>query len=953
MKSDEADITWTYETEEITAEQWREIMAACQVYERRLLEDHSILAEDFALQFSSIPSDLLTPELERLRTEFLESADSSRSTNQEDDSQPERYLILEEIRSGGMGQVFRAFDRTCNRLVALKKIREEFAQDQRMRHRFLAEVELTADLEHPGVIPIYDQSIDGDGREFYVMRLIHGDGSGTLQQAITGFHTTPASDPVSRKRSWNSAKRGEFRKLIESVLVVADTTAHAHSRGIAHRDLKPSNILVGPYGETLIADWGLAKRIDSPRTRKQVPDTTDLPHPISTEKGAICSNTRGVGTMGFRAPEVESGSSAAHPIAADIYSLGAILECVIHGSVHSSSESTHHTSESKPPASILPLVAIAKKAMSLDVASRYESAQTMRADLSNWLAGESVTAYPESFVERLWNWPTRNRLLASAIAGALIIALLASGLFSWFQTVQKDRLRRALQTSSQLLEENQRAKESLVESFAQRESMALHAIIEFQSLLTLNPLLQSDTQFRAIREKVLQESRSFYDSLAKSVDQSATHDDESLGRLTDAAVALVLLENELGNFSDALRIAETACQRLRKTENRSQRLQYHLGRVLAFKGNIATRNGWKQQGLADQEEAVRLLEPLVDSNQLNPKDRSNAASLWSRAASPMAIGLAAKGDLQGASALLQKILATLNGRQPETFQDALLKVQSYGNLALVRFYSKDSKGTHESLDLAESATQRCKNLVDGGIPFREIVEFEVLRCTLVRFKSDLMIQEGKVEPAIELQTQSLAFLTDAVNRYPGNLEIQLAYHSCSTRLQTVLIEQGRTAKAKEVAQACLQLAKQIQQKDDTNPGAREFLLLAYHSMGHLTEKTSELQEAERCYREALSIATSLLNKTPESASLLSAVVELNVHLIRYELSANRLPEAESHFDESIRYGSKLKSLPDSSESQLSGLKNQMNVALRFLQESEQKAKKEAWTDKLKTAGLLP
>jgi hypothetical protein len=124
-------------------------------------------------------------------------------------------------------------------------------------------------------------------------------------------------------------------------------------------------------------------------------------------------------------------------------------------------------------------------------------------------------------------------------------------------------------------------------------------------------------------------------------------------------------------------------------------------------------------------------------------------------------------------------------------------------------------------------------------------------------------------------------------------------------------------------------------------------------MGHLTEKTSELQEAERCYREALSIATSLLNKTPESVSLLSAVVELNVHLIRYELSANRLPEAESHFDESIRYGSKLKSLPDSSESQISGLKNQMNVALRFLQESEQKAKKEAWTDKLKTAGLLP
>ncbi|MFN9383922.1 MAG: protein kinase domain-containing protein [Pirellulaceae bacterium] len=953
MNSDDADITFTYETDVISADQWRDVMAACQAYERRLLDDQSIRADDFALHFSSIPSHVLIPELERLRTEFLESADSSRSTNQEDDSQPERYLILEEIRSGGMGQVFRAFDRNCNRLVAIKKIRQEFAEDRNMRHRFLAEVQLTADLEHPGVIPIYDQSIDGDGREFYVMRLIHGDGSGTLHQAIRAFHTTLPGFLLNRNQSWNSAKRSEFRKLIESVLVVADTTAHAHSRGIAHRDLKPSNVLVNAYGETLLADWGLAKRIDSRLTTKLVTDSTDLSHFISTEKGAIRSNTQGVGTMGFRAPEVESGSSDANPIAADIYSLGAILECVIHGSVNSSSESGHRIVESKPPASLLPLIAIAKKAMASDVASRYESAQAMRVDLSNWLAGEPVTAYPESFVERLWNWPTRHRLLASAIAGALIIALIASGLISLFQTVQKDRLGRALQTSSQLLEENQRAKESLVESFAQRESLALHAIIEFQSLLTLNPLLQSDTQFRPIREKVLRESRSFYESLEKSVDQSTNSDDESLGRLTDAAVALVLLENELGNFSDALRIAETACQRLRKTENRSQRLQYHLGRVLAFKGNIATRNGWKQQGLADQEEAVRLLEPLVDSNQLNPQDRSNAAILWSRAASPMAIGLAAKGDFQGASALLQRILATLNGRQPETFQDALLKVQSYGNLALVRFYSKDNKGTHESLDQAESATTRCENLIDGSIPFREIIEFEVLRCTLVRFKSDLMITEGKVDLAIELQTQSLAYLTDALNRYPGNLEIQLAYHSCSTRLQTVLIEQGRTANAKEVAHACLQLAKRIQTSEDTSPGTSEFLLLAYHSMGHLTEKTSELQEAERCYREALSIATSLLTKTPESANLLSATVELNVHLIRYELSANRLQVAESHLDESIRYGSKLKSLPDSSESQLSGLSNQMNVALRFLQDSEQRDKKEAWTDKLKTAGLLP
>ncbi|MFN9914792.1 MAG: hypothetical protein ACK53L_19545, partial [Pirellulaceae bacterium] len=114
----------------------------------------------------------------------------------------------------------------------------------------------------------------------------------------------------------------------------------------------------------------------------------------------------------------------------------------------------------------------------------------------------------------------------------------------------------------------------------------------------MNPSLQSDPQFRSVREKVLKESRSFYESLSKSFDQSEKFDDRSLGRLTDAALALVLLENELGNFSVAIRIADSACQRLRNVKRSSRRLEYHLGRMLTFKGNIEARHGWQQQGQA-------------------------------------------------------------------------------------------------------------------------------------------------------------------------------------------------------------------------------------------------------------------------------------------------------------------------------------------------------------------
>lgn len=954
MNSNEEEAPFIYQTEAVSVELWRDVMNACQRYETCLLDGEATSTEDFAIRFPGIPKDILTPELERIRNEVLEDPASNDPILDDEGPPSERYLILEEIRSGGMGHVYRAYDRICGRLVALKMIRKEYSDEPRMRRRFLAEVELTADLEHPGVIPIYDQSIDSSGREFYVMRLIHGAGTGTFQQAITSFYAQAPDTQPGRSRAWNATKRREFRKLIESVLMVTDTTAHAHSRGIAHRDLKPSNILIGPYGETLIADWGLAKRI---RSAERAPerDETGLKSDQAalSDRSISTSNAQGAGTPGFRAPEILSGSTTANLIAADIYSLGAILECVITGAVSPDSESKDRKLDRRHQTSILPLIAIAEKAMSTDAANRYETARSLRMDLGNWLAGEPVSAYPESLVERIWKWPSRHRLLATAAASGLVIALFASGFFSWFQVSQKRALTEALNTTSLLLEENKRAQDSIEDAFAQRETLALRSIIEFQSLLTLNPSLQSDPRFRSIREKVLQESRSFYENLAKSVDQSSDIDEESLGRLTDAALALVLLETELGNHSDALRTAESACERLRSANLTSQRIDYHLGRMLAFKGNIATRNGWKSQGMADHEQAVRYLEPLVDCDELKPEDRSKAASLWCRAASPMAIGLAAKGELRSATDLLQKILSSLNARQPETFQDALLKLQSYGNLALVRYAAKDTSGAYDALDHAKSAARNFENLTDENAPFREIIEFEVMRGTMLRLESDMMLAEGKVEPAIELQSQSLLQLTKAIEKHPGNADIQAAYNACSSRLQAVLVQNGRIARAHEVAQEWVRLAQKIRQADATDHRAGEFLMLAYHALGHLCESTADLPQAERYYREALSIANHILGSTTASESLLSQLVELNVHLLKHELQANHLEIAESHFDEAIRIAGKLTSLSNGNELIRINIRNKMETALRHLEESDRQDTTETWVEKLREAGLLP
>ena len=960
MNSNDKEFTFIYETEELSVSQWREVMLVCQAYEESLMDGQRFSPRDFALKYSEIPADILIPELERIHLEASEqSAPQSRSIEQAS-PESDRYIVLEEIQSGGMGHVYRAFDRTCGRLVALKRIRTEMAHDPEMKRRFLAEVELTADLEHPGVIPIYDQSVDSNGREFYVMRLIHGEGTGTLRQAIQAFHsmdpkTNPPGNNTLGSRSWNSGKRQAFRSLIESVWVITDTVAHAHSRGIAHRDLKPSNILVGPFGETLIADWGLAKRIsNSEKSSEKLPanSTVNPESPLSSDISTNeSSHSVGVGTPGFRAPEVQSSCSPTSLIAADIFSLGAILDCVITGSVRRIDELPMSKIHAHPSSSILPILAIARKAMSKDLAMRYPTAQALRMDLSNWLAGEPVAAYPESLFEKLWKWPTRHRITASSVASALLITLLGFAWFSWFQKAQNEILSQTLNTATVLLEENQDAKRSIEKSFAQREALALHAIIEFQSLLTLNPSLQSDPRFHTVREKILKESRSFYESLASSFDQSEKSD-ASLERLTDAALALVLLENEFGNFSNAIGIAESACKRLQSNVATSHRLEYQLGRMLAFKGNIQTRHGWKKQGQDDQESAMRHLEPLLDSSELTPKERINTALVWSRAASPFAISLAAKGESQSAKNLLEKILSELNELELQSFEVALLKIQSFGNLALVRYFSNDTQGAYESLEHAESIASTCEDSMDGSIPFREIVEFEVLKCTLVRFKSDLMLTEGKVEPAIALQNQSLARLKTAVMNYPGNTDIQNAYSSCATRLQAVLVENGRIAQANEVTQAWLDLAIEMHQADETNPNTKEFILLAYHTMGHFSEATQQLDPARQHYREALSIAESILIDKPLSERNLAQALELNVHLIRFELFSDDFQSAQNHFEKALEYASKLKSLPDKTDQNQSGINNQIQNALRFLMDSAHKNMSDQWTARLRESELL-
>ena len=162
-----------------------------------------------------------------------------------------RFRILRPHAQGGIGKVSVAFDAELQREVALKQIKPERADDADSRTRFLLEAEVTGRLEHPGIVPVYGLGSDDGGRPFYAMRFVRGT---SFEEAIRQFHSgdeDPRRDPRERSLA--------LRHLLDRFVDVCQTVAYAHSRGVLHRDLKPANILLGPFNESLVVDWGLAK----------------------------------------------------------------------------------------------------------------------------------------------------------------------------------------------------------------------------------------------------------------------------------------------------------------------------------------------------------------------------------------------------------------------------------------------------------------------------------------------------------------------------------------------------------------------------------------------------------------------------------------------------------------------------------------------------------------------
>ncbi len=368
----------------------------------------------------------------------------------------ESHAILGPLGAGAMGEVLLAKD-DLGRVVAVKRLLPEMARRKAIARRFYKEAQVTAQLDHPSIVPIHGL-VRGDGQLAYAMKLVRGK---TLE---TYFEE--AAEQWKKHGRVDAEHSLEAR--LERFLSVCDAIAYANDRGVVHRDLKPENIMVGAFGEVIVMDWGIAKLLDRPDDPSDATDGIPPTKAHQTRVGVV------MGTPRYMSPEQAIGANDVLDARSDQYALGLILQeliCLqpaVKADLPVEACIAWATAAKRQPyvgvhrRQPIPrrLCAIVDKACQKEPDDRYPSVADFAADIRRFLHDEPIEALPDRLSDKLGRWVARNRgkvmvamlLLASmgvaGVLGTALVGMSALGAAHYQAQLSEERLARVLRDTN-------------------------------------------------------------------------------------------------------------------------------------------------------------------------------------------------------------------------------------------------------------------------------------------------------------------------------------------------------------------------------------------------------------------------------------------------------------------------------------------------------------------------
>jgi serine/threonine protein kinase len=532
----------------------------------------------------------------------------------------EHYQFLGEIARGGMGAVIKGRDTDLGRDLAVKVLLERHRDNPTLIRRFIEEAQIGGQLQHPGIVPVYELGCFDDRRPFFTMKLVKG-------------HTLAA---LLAARPETAADRPRFLGIFEAV---CQTVAYAHARGVIHRDLKPGNVMVGSFGEVQVVDWGLAKVLRSESViDKDTPEAERETILQTARSGSETHASRAgsvLGTPEYMPPEQARGEIDAVDERADVFALGGILCEILTGHPPCSGRTPveiHRKSTNGDMAlaferlaacgADVELVQVARRCLAPDARERPRDAGDLARAMTAYMAGvqdrlrAAELARAEAQARTIEERKRRTTQLRMAAAILLVLAAGIGGVaYQW-----------------------NRAEASRKKAQA-RFDLAREAIERFYTGASEDVLLK-EPHLKPLREKLLGSALEFYKKLRASLE--AEKDEAPGAELAAAYERVADITGEIGTYPaaiEALAEAGVIRQRLADEQPSSATAQAALADVLETRSNCLAEIGRGTEALEALERARAIRQRLADSQ---PESAGNSTLL---ARTDVSLGMLLGGQL--------------------------------------------------------------------------------------------------------------------------------------------------------------------------------------------------------------------------------------------------------------------------------------------------------------------